>query len=122
MRTWVAPTIVAVLVAGCGAASSAWSASSRCAWYSPTVGGQMAIVSATGPACRSAELGDWIASRTRRVWISTGDVGGTLIAQLGRGGTTVRVWQVGFAPPTERAAGYLADDFESAGWRVEVPT
>ena len=47
---------------------------------------------------------------------------GTVIAQLGRAGTVVRVWQAGSARVTDEAAGYLADAFQNTGWAPQLPT
>jgi hypothetical protein len=95
----------------------------RCAWYSPTTGGgQQVIVRATGPACGDPPVIDWIASITRRTWITTGyEPAATCIAQLARAGAIVQVWQTGFAPRTDQVAGLIADTLEGDGWRVEVP-
>jgi len=126
------------LLAGCAATAPAAPARSpaprpaaapappRCAWYSPTVignapDGQQVIVSATGPACRSLALVRWIAARSGKPWAATTLVQGTDIAQLAKGGTVVRIWQTGFAPQTDATAGFLADDFQAAGWAVQVP-
>jgi hypothetical protein len=95
----------------------------RCAWYSPTTdGGQQVIVRATGPACGDPPVIDWIASITRRTWITTGyEPAATCIAQLARAGAIVQVWQTGFAPRTDQVAGQIADTLERDGWLVEVP-
>jgi len=96
-----------------------------CSWYTPTMvkgsaDGQQTILTATGPGCRSKALIAWVADKTGKPWASTSITGGQIIAQLARGGTTVRIIETGFAAATERTAGYLADDFEAAGWRVQV--
>ena len=108
-------------------------APARCAWYTPMTGpatGQTVTVTATGPACASQALIAWIALESGRPWASTAAAEadgmpvtqGTVIAQLGRAGTVVRVWQAGSARITDEAAGYLADAFQSAGWAPQLPT
>jgi hypothetical protein len=97
-----------------------------CSWYTPTMvkgsaDGQQTILTATGPGCRTGALIAWVADKTGEPWASTSLTRGQVIAQLGRGGTTVRIIETGFATETETTAGYLADDFEAAGWRVEEP-
>ena len=102
-------------------------AAPRCAWYTPTVigntaDGQQVIVSATGPGCHGQALIAWIAKASGKPWASTTVIQGTDIAQLAKAGTTVRIWQTGWAPQTQDTAGYLADAFQAAGWAVEPPT
>jgi hypothetical protein len=97
----------------------------RCAWYTPEIGpalGQIVTVAITGPACLDTTLIHWIAVKTGRPWAQTTIAPGTLIAQLTRGETTVRIWQYGSAVPTDETAGYLADDFLTAGWKPERAT
>jgi hypothetical protein len=132
-------TIVTLLaaLAGCTGTSSTTTAAAPtiptvkaspqpwCSWYTPTMvkgsaDGQQTILTATGPGCRSKALIAWVADKTGKPWASTSITGGQVIAQLGRGGTTVRIIETGFATETEKTAGYLADAFEVAGWRVEV--
>jgi hypothetical protein len=96
-----------------------------CSWYTPTIvkgsaDGQQVILTATGPGCRSRALIAWVADETGKPWASTSITGGQVIAQLARGGTTVRIIQTGFATATDQTAGYLADAFEAARWRVEA--
>jgi hypothetical protein len=96
----------------------------RCGWYTPMIGkayGQVVTVAVAGPACRSQALIKWIALESGLPWASTSIAPGTLIAQVAKGGTTVRIWQEGFAGVTDRTAGYLADDFGAAGWRAQQP-
>jgi hypothetical protein len=100
-------------------------APARCGWYTPMTGaalGQVVTVTIEGPACASLKLIQWIAVESGRPWASTMFAPGTLIAQLGRDGTVVRVWQAGSARVTDEAAGYLADAFASAGWAPQLPT
>jgi hypothetical protein len=95
-----------------------------CAWYSPVLSapGQLVTVTATGPACASPALVTWVARTSGRLWIGTATApAGTCIAQLARAGMVVQVWQDGAAPPTDQAAGYLADAFAAAGWAVQQP-
>jgi hypothetical protein len=87
-----------------------------------TPDGQQVIVSVTGPACRSLALIRWIALKSGKPWATTTVVQGTDIAQLAKAGTTVRIWQTGWAAQTQDTAGYLADAFQAAGWSVEPPT
>jgi hypothetical protein len=97
-----------------------------CAWYTPTVtsgpdAGQLVIVSATGPGCKTQALIAWIALHSGKPWAITRTAGGTVIAQLAKGGTVVRIAQTGFAAATEQVAGYLADDMQAAGWTAQLP-
>ena len=97
-----------------------------CAWYTPAIvsgpdAGQLVIVAATGPACRTQALIQWVAVQSDRPWAITRTTGGTEIAQLAKSGTVVKIYQSGFAAATDQVAGYLADDFEDAGWAVQVP-
>jgi hypothetical protein len=87
-----------------------------CAWYTPTTGGQQAIIAITGPACGTPALMTWVAEKTRLRWISTTYVAGQQMSQFTRAGTTVRIYMTGWALATQKAAGYLGDDFEYAGW------
>lgn len=98
----------------------------RCAWYTPTIvggsaDGQQVIVAATGPACGSRALIAFVADITGKPWATTTLVTGSCIAQLARGGSVVRVWQTGFAGPTDLTAGNIADTLQGDGWRVQVP-
>ena len=98
-----------------------------CAWYTPTIvngeaDGQQVIVTATGPACRSQALIRWVSLKSSgKPWASTRLITGTIIAQMAKAGTVVRIYQSGWALATEKTAGYLADDFQAAGWAVQMP-
>ena len=97
----------------------------RCAWYTPMTGtayGQVVTVAAEGPACRSQALIKWIALKSSLPWASTSLTPGTLIAQMARGGTVIKIYQQGSALPTDQTAGYLADAFADAGWTPQPPT
>ena len=98
-----------------------------CGWYTPTIvngeaDGQQVIVTATGPACRSLALIRWVSLKSSgKPWASTRVITGTIIAQMAKAGTVVRIYQDGWAKATDSTAGYLADDFEAAGWAVQLP-
>jgi hypothetical protein len=97
-----------------------------CAWYTPAIisgpgAGQLVIVAATGPGCKTQALIAWIAVHTGKPWAITRTTGGTAIAQLARSGTIVRIYQTGFAAATDQVAGYLADDLQAAGWTIQAP-
>jgi hypothetical protein len=98
-----------------------------CSWYTPTLvngnpDGQQVIVKVTGAGCHGSALISWIADKSGKPWATTHLVSGTVIAQIAKGGTIVRILQTGFALPTDKTAGYLADDFQAAGWAVQVPS
>jgi hypothetical protein len=96
-----------------------------CAWYTPETGaalGQLVTVEITGPGCTTTTLIRWIAVQSQRPWGTTTGTPGTLIAQLSRAGTTVRIWQDGSALATSETAGGLADAFEAARWHPETAT
>ena len=85
------------------------------------------ILTATGTTCgAAAPVVEFAAVKLRRTWYSTSLEGvgqaATLIAQLRRGAVVVRVFQLGGSTDTMGAAGALADDFQAAGWAVQVPT
>jgi len=130
----VAAAAVALGLAACGTAPAPKLSPSpapsparytACTWYSP-VGptGEQVIVSITGPACTgpTPALVQWIAVQTRRMWITSGArTQGTELAQLARRRSVVRIWFTG--PPSGAAgpvAGRLADDFQAAGWSVQL--
>jgi hypothetical protein len=98
-----------------------------CGWYTPTIvngeaDGQQVIVTATGPACRSQALIRWVSLKSSgKPWASTRTITGTIIAQMAKDGTVIRIYQSGWDKATETTAGYLADDFQAAGWTVQVP-
>jgi hypothetical protein len=125
--TVVAVAALAVAACGSGGPDPSLTSSPRplaCAWYTPTTGGQQAIVAVTGPACGTPSLMTWVEGKTRLRWISTSYITGMLMSQFTRDGTTVRIYQTGWALATQKAAGYLGDDFEWAGWgdgAVPVP-
>jgi hypothetical protein len=96
-----------------------------CAWYTPTsAGGDLVVLAVTGPACDSGDLIGWVATQTGVGWVSTRSVGGTEIALMRRGPDIVTIWQQpapGRSSFTDQMAGYLADDFQAAGWQTPVP-
>jgi len=98
-----------------------------CAWYTPTTqNGQQVIVTATGPACGDPPIIEWVASMTRRTWLTEGlalvpHSADDLFAQVARAGAVVRIWFTGNDPPTLTTAGLLADDLQAAGWTPQLP-
>lgn len=95
-----------------------------CGWYTPMIGqayGQVVTVTAQGPACRSEALIRWIATASGKPWASTTIAPGTLIAQMAKGGTVIKIWQSGSALATDDTAGGLADSFARAGWTPQQP-
>jgi hypothetical protein len=113
-----------------------------CAWYTPLAPpGQVVNVTATGPACHDQSLIGWLASDTDRPWASESVIPGsfgTLLAQMARNGSVVRVWFTGpavtpvaspatpgatlAAPQAAALAGRIADALQAAGWTPETPT
>jgi hypothetical protein len=135
-RELSAAAVLAVALVACSAAPAALPARltptlrptpvPSCAWYTPTTeGGQQVIVAVTGPACGSHALIAWIADKSGKPWASTvlriGTDTGTEFAVATRGGSTVRIFEEGTALATQATGGYLADDFQAAGWTVEPP-
>lgn len=123
------------LVVACGSQAPApprpapSSAAAFCAWYTPTIvngeaDGQQVIVTATGPACGSQALIQWVSAHSSgKPWATTKTAAGsTIIAQMAKAGTVIKIYQSGFAAQTEQTAGYLADAFQAAGWTVQVPS
>jgi hypothetical protein len=122
------PVLAVVLaLAACSSAAPAAPppaapAPAACGWYTATAApGQIVNVTATGPGCHDRTVVDRLTADTDRPWITTALIPGamgTLLAQLARGRTTVRVWFTG--PATGQAgplAGRIADAFAAAGWR-----
>jgi hypothetical protein len=119
-----APAVTGGAVAATASPASPAAPEPSCGWYTPMTGaayGQAVTVTARGPACRTRALVRWIAVASDLPWASASAAPGTLIAQLARGGTTVQIWQDGFAGATDATAGGLADRFELAGWAVQRP-
>jgi hypothetical protein len=118
---------VVLAVAACSSAAPpapppAAPAPAACGWYTATAApGQIVNVTATGPGCHDRTVVDRLTADSDRPWTTTALIPGamgTLLAQLARGRTTVRVWFTG--PPTGQAgplAGRIADAFQAAGWR-----
>jgi hypothetical protein len=150
-----AALVLALALAGCASASStaprptpaspqtagySGTASLGCAWYTPLAQpGQVVNVTATGEVCTDQSLIGWLAADTDRPWTSEGVIPGsfgTLLAQLARNGSVVRIWFTGPAPsatttgtPPERTqtappaavlAGRIADALQAAGWKPEA--
>ena len=93
-----------------------------CGWYTSVAGADLVIVTAMGPPCHGEAFPVWLAARTGRGWTSTAAAlaGGTELAQVGKGGSVVRVFFTG--PPSGPAgpvAGELADRLQAAGWAPE---
>lgn len=143
--------MIALAAAGCSSAASSSAlpvitapgpASLGCAWYSPlATPGQVVNVTASGPACRDRSLIGWLADHTGRPWTTEGVIPGsfgTLLAQMTRNGSVVRVWFTGPAPtptatgtPPERTqtrppaaalAGRIAAGLQAAGWTPQEPS
>jgi hypothetical protein len=114
--------VVLAALAACGPGTAP-----SCSWYTPvTAGGAYAgqvIVVASGPACTSPALAQWIADRTGRAWSTTSlAADGTELAGLTRAGSALEVWFTGPASgPAGPVAGGLADGLEADGWTPVVP-
>jgi hypothetical protein len=135
----LALAVAALALTGCSAASAADPAATaaraartapaplECAWYTPTIVGQEAdgqevVITMTGPACGSLTLIRWVSLKTQgSPWARTTRIEGTIIAQVAKGGTVVKIYQSGFALATDETAGDLADAFLAAGWSIEQP-
>jgi hypothetical protein len=138
VRSGALVVLFALVIAGCSSTSSSrppspptssrTATAASCAWYTPTAlpQGQLVILTAEGSTCgAAAPVVEFAAERLRAVWYSSGlDFGAeaTLIAQLAKGRVVVRIFQLGNSAAVMRRAGQLADDFEAAGWRPQVPT
>jgi hypothetical protein len=94
-------------------------AAQRCAWYTPATSGQVVIVGITGPGCHRDRAIEWIARVAGGPWVSTRlPADAHQIARLDHPGTStvIRVYQTGFAVPTEHVSGFLLHDLDLAGW------
>ena len=129
-RTSLLPILA--LIAGCASTTTAAptpqpAAPAACGWYTATAKpGQIVTVTTTGQACHDRTVVGKLVADTDRPWATTAVIPGamgTLLAQLAKGRTTVRVWFTG--PPSGLAgplAARIANAFQAAQWQPQVPT
>ena len=132
MRAATSLLPVLALLAACSSAtttapSPAAAAPAACGWYAATANpGQIVNVTTSGQACHDRTVVGWLADDTGQPWTTTAVIPGamgTLLAQLAKAGTTVRVWFTG--PPTGLAghlAGRIANAMQAAQWQPQPPT
>lgn len=93
-----------------------------CAWYSVGRTSALVTVALTGASAAECALASrQIAMDTASEWASTSVITGALLAEMSRGGVTLRMYQTGPDRGFTVFSGYLADDLAANGWMTVAP-
>ena len=127
-----ASILPALLVLACSSttttpAPAPAAAPAACGWYTGMAApGQVVNVTTTGQACHDRSVIGALVADTDRPWVTTSVIPGamgTLLAQLAKARTTVRVWFTGpISGQAAHLAGQLANHLQAAGWTPQPPT